>query len=163
MREKDAARLALGAHHEGVSRQPFSICGGQTLLELLVCLAIAGVMFALALPRYTRWSDEVAAREATSELTGALGRARELAVVRAGFVSVVLDARHGTAALTGKDGTLALYDLASRYAVTLSANRDSLVYDPRGIGYGAATATIVIRRGAAAETVTVARMGRVHW
>lgn len=137
--------------------------GGQTLLELLICLVIAGVALAMSVPRYGAWRDAVAAREATSELTGAFASARETAVVRGGFASVVLDQVHGLATVDVAGRVAWRHDLAGRYGITLSANRDSVVYDPRGLGYGASTATIVIRRGAAAETVTVARLGRVHW
>jgi Tfp pilus assembly protein FimT len=136
---------------------------GQTILELVACLIIVAVTTAIAFPRYAAWRDVVAAREAASELAGALSFARETAVLRAGFISVVLDVRQGSAVLNVAGGTVSSHDLGARYGVTLAANRDSVVYDPRGLGYGASNVTIVVRRGTAAETVTVSRMGRIRW
>ena len=40
---------------------------------------------------------------------------------------------------------------------------DTVTYGASGRGYGAANSTIVLSRGAAAETVFVARLGRARW
>jgi hypothetical protein len=47
--------------------------------------------------------------------------------------------------------------------VSLSTSRDSLAFDVRGLGYGAANLTLVARRGAAADTLVVSRLGRVRY
>jgi hypothetical protein len=49
------------------------------------------------------------------------------------------------------------------HGVSLSTNRDSLAYDVRGLGYGAANLTLVARRGRAAESLVVSRLGRQRW
>jgi hypothetical protein len=46
--------------------------------------------------------------------------------------------------------------------VSLGTTRDSIVFDARGLGYGAANLTLVARRGSAAETLVVSRLGRVR-
>jgi hypothetical protein len=46
--------------------------------------------------------------------------------------------------------------------VELRATRDSLAYDPYGMGRGASNLSIVIRKGAAVETVFVSRLGRIR-
>jgi hypothetical protein len=46
--------------------------------------------------------------------------------------------------------------------VRLSTSRDSIAFDVRGLGYGAANLTLVARRGSAAETLVVSRLGRVR-
>jgi hypothetical protein len=48
------------------------------------------------------------------------------------------------------------------HGVRLGGTRDSLTYDPRGLGRGAANLSIVVRRGTIAETVFVSRLGRVR-
>jgi hypothetical protein len=40
--------------------------------------------------------------------------------------------------------------------------RDSIAFYPSGLGYGAANTRLIVSRGAAAETVTVSRAGRVR-
>ena len=47
--------------------------------------------------------------------------------------------------------------------VAFTASRNSVIYGASGRGYGAANSTIVLSRGAAAETVYVARLGRARW
>jgi len=136
---------------------------GTTIVELLACLTIVAVLLAIAVPRYAVWRDKMGAREAASDVVGVLGEARESAVLRAGFVAVVLDTLRGSIETRSGGALLTRRDESTRYGVALAANRDSVVYDPRGLGYGASTVSIMVRRGAAAETITVSRMGRVHW
>jgi hypothetical protein len=47
--------------------------------------------------------------------------------------------------------------------VAVASSRDTVTYGASGRGYGAANSTIVLSRGAAAETVFVARLGRARW
>ena len=144
------------------TRDPAAPRGG-TLFELLACLMIASVVLALSVPRYHAWHDEIAAREAASDVVNVLGSAREAAVLRAAFVAVVLDTAADTVWWHSEGAIVGRHAVAARYGVDVAANRDSVVYDPSGLGYGASTVTIILRRGAAAETITVSRMGRVHW
>jgi hypothetical protein len=48
------------------------------------------------------------------------------------------------------------------YGVRVTASRDSMAYDARGLGYGAANLSVVVHRGRVAETVYVSRLGRVR-
>ncbi|MBK5189740.1 MAG: hypothetical protein JJD97_15970, partial [Gemmatimonadaceae bacterium] len=53
--------------------------------------------------------------------------------------------------------------LRTELGVAFAASRDTVTYGASGRGYGATNSTIVLRRGAAAETVYVARLGRARW
>ena len=59
--------------------------------------------------------------------------------------------------------TLLRRPLRSIYGVVLASNRDSAVYDPRGLGYGVTNLTVVVRRGRLVDTLTMSRLGRVRW
>jgi hypothetical protein len=45
--------------------------------------------------------------------------------------------------------------------VGLDASRAVIRIDPTGLGYGAANSTIVLQRGAVAESLTTSRLGRL--
>jgi hypothetical protein len=47
------------------------------------------------------------------------------------------------------------------HGVRLAATRDSMTYYPDGLALGGANLSIVLSRGAAADTVIVSREGRV--
>ena len=69
-----------------------------------------------------------------------------------------------TAAVTvfaGPD-TIERRPLGTVHGVRLTVTRDSIAYAANGMGYGAANTRVILSRGAAAETVTVSRLGRVR-
>jgi hypothetical protein len=91
-----------------------------------------------------------------------LSEARALALAGNGLVALHVDTAAGT--LSVRRGNEMLHSRAIGFAhgVRLGGTRDSLTYDPRGLGRGAANLSIVVRRGTIAETVFVSRLGRVR-
>jgi prepilin-type N-terminal cleavage/methylation domain-containing protein len=136
---------------------------GITLLELIVVMTIGGVIATLALPRLVRLRDTSAVRSALSDLGSTFGLARQAAVSRRANVAVVFDTAGGTVLVRGVDGTLARRNLRAAYGVAVGANRDSAVYDPRGLGFGVSNVTITVRRGLFVDTFTMSRLGRTAW
>jgi hypothetical protein len=59
--------------------------------------------------------------------------------------------------------TLLSRDLRARHGVRITATRDSMAYDARGLGTGAANLSLVIRRGRVTDTLYVSRLGRIRW
>lgn len=136
---------------------------GSSLLEVAVVLALTGILLAIALPRLNHVRDAAAVRSALDEAASDFAAARQAAIARRRLVAVVVDT--AAAAITVRsEGTILV---ASRfrltYGVTLATNRDSAVYDGRGFGYGVSNLSLVMRRGAAADTLVVSRLGRVRW
>jgi hypothetical protein len=78
-------------------------------------------------------------------------------------VSVRFDTASAALELSARGIVLSRAALGHAHGVTLSTTRDTLSYDVRGLGYGAANLTMVARRGAAAESLVVSRVGRVRW
>jgi prepilin-type N-terminal cleavage/methylation domain-containing protein len=111
---------------------------GTTLPELLLVLTIMGILGTIAIPRTVRWRDRTSVR------------------------SAALDTVAATLTVRSYSDTIARRNLASSHGVTLSASRDSMAYTPNGLGYGASNLTIVVRRGLAAESIFVSRLGRVR-
>lgn len=133
-----------------------------SLAEALVVLMIVGVLLALAVPRLSAVQDAAATRAAAADLQAMFATARHLAVTGRTAVSVHLDAHMGDAELRAGARRILLHRLGAVYGISMSTTRDSSVYDARGLGYGAANLTIVLRRGRAADTVVASRLGRVR-
>lgn len=135
---------------------------GTTLVEMCVVLAVVAALFTIALPRLRDASDRSAARGAVQEVGSLFSLARRAAVARRAGVRVVIDTTVGTITVRIGGTVLARRGLRAEFGVRMIATRDSMSYDPRGLGYGAANLTVVARRGRAAETLYVSRLGRTR-
>jgi type II secretory pathway pseudopilin PulG len=133
-----------------------------TLIELVVVLAVLALVCAIGLRAMGRQLDRVAVGNAIAESAGAMARARDEALARHAIVSVRIDTTARVLTLHVHGMRLARHALGHAHGVSLATTRDSIVFDARGLGYGAANLTLVARRGAAAETLVVSRLGRVR-
>src|ERR1041385_7705838 len=133
-----------------------------TLAEMCLVLAIFAALMAIAMPRMRAAVDRAAARGAISDVGSQFALARRAALTRRALVAVAIDTGRGLIIVRSGAATIAVRGIASAYGVRLSSTRDSMAYDPGGLGYGAANLSIIARRGAAAETLLVSRLGRVR-
>jgi type II secretory pathway pseudopilin PulG len=136
---------------------------GLTLLELTVVLMMCGTLTALAIPRLVGLRNASAVRSAASDVVASFTLARQSAVARRSTVAVVFDTASGVIVVRSGTSLLSRRPLRSLYSVFLGANRDSAVYDARGLGYGVSNVTITIRRGTFVDTLTMSRLGRLTW
>lgn len=136
---------------------------GFTLLELVLVLAIVGVLSALAIPRAGALLDGIGVRGAAAEAEALFSVARHAALSRGARVSVDLDAATGRLVVRAGSDTLRVRDLGAAHGVAMTSTRSSASYSPGGLGYGASNLSIVFTRGAAAESVYLSRLGRVRW
>jgi Tfp pilus assembly protein FimT len=136
---------------------------GFSLLELTVLLTLVGILLAVGIPHLSLTRDRAAARAAMGDLAAAVSTARRSAILRRTLVAVVLDT--GRAVVHVRAGGQILFDrdLRAAYGIALGSNRDSLVYDPRGLGYGLSNLTVTVRSGSIVDTLTMSRLGRVKW
>jgi prepilin-type N-terminal cleavage/methylation domain-containing protein len=135
---------------------------GLTLLELAVVIAIIALAAAIGAPALLRRLDRSRVRHAVSEITSALALARTTAVARTTHVAVLFDSVRATVVVAAGADTIMMRSLRDIHGIELRSNRDSTVYGPTGLGYGAANQSIVIRRGSAEDTVVISRLGRVR-
>jgi prepilin-type N-terminal cleavage/methylation domain-containing protein len=135
---------------------------GFTAAELLVVMSVVAVLMTIAASRLLTLRDEAAVHAASGEALHAFAFAREAAVSRRAAIAVRLDTANGVIVVQLPARVLHRRALRSIYGVSLATNRDSMAYDPRGLGFGAANLSLVIRRGSAVDTITVARLGRVR-
>lgn len=136
---------------------------GVTMIELLVVLLVIGTMLALAIQPMARAFDRTAVRGAMSEMGSIFAAAREEAIESRGAVVVRVDSALGTLRVTAGFANVLERHLGEIYGVRLSATRDSMAYDSRGLGLGASNLSIVVRRGRDADTLFLSRLGRVRW
>jgi prepilin-type N-terminal cleavage/methylation domain-containing protein len=133
-----------------------------TLIELTLVLAISGLVAAVGLRQMHRYLDRLATRAAISDAALVFAEARDAALAQHAPVAIRIDTVAGTIALFLRGDRFAFHALAHQHAVHLSTTRDSIAFDVRGLGYGAANLTLVARRGGAVDTLIVSRLGRTR-
>jgi prepilin-type N-terminal cleavage/methylation domain-containing protein len=135
---------------------------GFSLIELVATMTVAGILLALAVPRWARFQDGVAVRQAALEVATFYQVARHAAIRRATRVRIELQRDSLRAVFEGAaDSTFLVWAGPSRRGVGLDASRAVIRLSPTGLGYGAANSTIVLQRGAVAESLTTSRLGRL--
>lgn len=135
---------------------------GFTLLELLLVLMVTGIILAIAVPRARAGLDRIVVRSAATDVRATLGMARTLALAGHTVVVVDIDSARGMLRIRRGSDVVLRRAVERAHGVELRATRDSLAYDPYGMGRGLANLSILIRHGAAVETVFVSRLGRIR-
>jgi Tfp pilus assembly protein FimT len=137
--------------------------GAFSLLELTVVLTLAGFLLAMAAPRFAALRNAWSVRSAMTDVAASFSLARQTAIARRTPVAVVMDTLHGRVRVRAAGRSFRESDLRASYGVVLTANRDSAVYDPRGLGYGLSNLTVTVRRGTLVDTLTMSRLGRIRF
>lgn len=135
---------------------------GYTVVELLLVVMIAGIVMAIAVPRGVAMLDRIAVQSAAGDVHATLSLARSLALSGNAAVAVDVDSASGVLRVRRGAEILMSRNIGHAHDVRLDRTRDSLTYDARGLGRGAANLSVIIRRRSASETVFVSRLGRVR-
>lgn len=135
---------------------------GVTLPELATVLAIVGVLAAMVVPRLAGWMDRIAVSRATGEITAFYQTARFAAIFRSQRVRLDLGPDSLRAVFEGPTDSLFLHwPGPARHGVRLTVTRATVRFQSNGLGLGAANTKLVLRRGAAVESLTTSRLGRL--
>jgi prepilin-type N-terminal cleavage/methylation domain-containing protein len=141
----------------GSERKP-----GFTLLELVLVLALTTLITSVAVPWANRFRDGISVGSASAEAYALFGIARHSAILRArGTVLEIDTVGRRILVLSGTD-TLRARPLGALHGVRLEASGLTTSYAPNGLGVGVSNLTLIIRKGRAADTLTVSRLGRVR-
>ena len=125
-------------------------------------MTVAAVVMGLAIPSAKSGLDRVSVRAAAGEVRATLNYARMLAMSGGLAVAVDVDSAAGTLRVRRGDERILTRGIGPAHGVRLGRTRDSLTYDARGFGRGAANLSILVRKGVSVETVFVSRLGRVR-
>ena len=136
---------------------------GHTLIELVLVMVLIGLTSLTGIRQLHHFLDRAATRGAVRAAAGVVARARDEAVALHTPVSVRIDTAAAALELFSRHGPFGRAALGELHGVTLSTTRDSITFDVRGLGYGAANLTLIARRGHSADTLTVSRLGRTRY
>jgi hypothetical protein len=132
-------------------------------VELSLVLTIIGLVSMIAVHEATLYLDRLAVRNAIAEAATVVARARDEALAQRALVTLRVDTVAATLSLRARGETFTHHALGHAHGVRLSTSRDSIAFDVRGLGYGAANLTLVARRGSASDTLVVSRLGRARY
>lgn len=135
---------------------------GLTLAELLVVLVILGILLSISINRIGAAADRAAVQSAVADAATIFQSARTAAIYRRSPVAVLIDTLRGTLTSRADAEPLVQRDLWQSYRVRLSATRDSMAFDARGLGMGAANLSLMARRGRYVDTLFISRLGRLR-
>jgi prepilin-type N-terminal cleavage/methylation domain-containing protein len=135
---------------------------GTTIVELLITLAVLGLLSSITVPRAATLVDRISVRGATQDVVLAIAAARAAATRRGAFASFVADPRTGRLRVVSGGETLLERDVLKRRGVRLEASRESVTFAPGGLGWGAANTTVIVSRGTRSDTIVMSRLGRVR-
>jgi prepilin-type N-terminal cleavage/methylation domain-containing protein len=140
------------------------VCKGFTLPELATVVAIMGILASVVVPPLGRALDRAAVEEGVQRFAAAHATTRELAIVRGALARLELD-RVARTATIAVQRTARAWDTVATYPLgtaEISCSSPVMVFNPIGLGYGASNTRVVFSRGAAADTVTTSRTGRLR-
>jgi prepilin-type N-terminal cleavage/methylation domain-containing protein len=135
-----------------------------TLIEVLMVITIVGILLGVVVPRYGAISAGMSVHSAKQELGSMLAQGRATAiqtdqtvlVVRTGNVMSLIGVNASASTIISQR------DLGSQFGVTVSASRDTVTYDSRGMVTGnSSTLKFVVTNGSTRDSVCLMALGKV--
>ena len=135
---------------------------GLSLLELLLAIAVAGLLLGIGLPSLAAISDGLAVRQEARRIVAAHRRARITAILRSR--PVVLSVSADSLIVRAADDPDIDWKEAGPLSngVVLAGGPRQITFSPVGITVGVANASFTLTRGSAARTVILSRLGRLR-
>lgn len=135
---------------------------GFTLPELMLVLALAGILLGMAAPRLAGVLDGIEVAAAAHHLAAAHRRARMMALA-GGQVLVLSVDTHELVIRRRSDGTtIWSHPGPAAGRVALGGAPRQFTFTPEGLTLGLSNATLRLTRNSAARSVVISRLGRVR-
>jgi prepilin-type N-terminal cleavage/methylation domain-containing protein len=140
---------------------------GFSLIELLIVIVLIGAVTSFAIPMVRRGMEARRVSGARITITTMNAKARAIAVQRSRVVRLIVNGNEvrlvSLHPVTGAVTVIEQRDLNTVYGVTVASSRDTLLYDPRGLGLQNSATTIAVSRpGGFADTVVINSLGGVQ-
>ena len=133
-----------------------------TLPELMLVIAVIGILVGIALPSLTQAVDRVEVHAAAAHLIAAHQRARMMAVAKGQVLTLTIDS--AALSIAQRDSSTVLWTEPGPAAtgVSLPGPARRFTFAPEGFTLGLSNASLHLARGAATRTVVLSRLGRVR-
>jgi prepilin-type N-terminal cleavage/methylation domain-containing protein len=135
---------------------------GFSLIELMLVLAVASLLFGIALPRLSGALDQIEVESQANHLVAAHRRARIMAVTRGQVLVLTVDSANLVIRQRGQASPLWSEDGPAAARVTLEGPARQFTFSPVGFTLGLSNATLRLSRGTASRTIVISRLGRVR-
>jgi prepilin-type N-terminal cleavage/methylation domain-containing protein len=133
-----------------------------TLPELVLVLAVVGIVLGIALPSLTDAIDRIEVHSAATRLVAAHQRARLMAVAKHQVISLSVDSAALVISPRGSFSVLWAAPGPAASGVSLAGPVRRFTFAPEGFTLGLSNATLRLVRGSATRTVVFSRLGRVR-
>jgi prepilin-type N-terminal cleavage/methylation domain-containing protein len=139
---------------------------GFSMVELMMAIVVMGATTGMSYPLLSHVISAQDVQSASNAIVTMQATARAAAIRRGS--TVVMDIAGGKIVIRSNDpvtgvpdtvGTVE--DIAARYGVSVLTSRDSLRFDPRGLGTELSTTVVYVWNAAHADTLQISRLGRV--
>jgi len=132
---------------------------GFTTIELIIVIALMAIITLIGFPKILRTLDKTNVRSARDALGTLAATARAAAIQRGCRSALHFTAPPSTvwvttACPTKVDTDYRVQNLTARFRVTLTASRDSVQYDPRGLSLDGFPSNTVVRLTGSVATNT---------
>jgi prepilin-type N-terminal cleavage/methylation domain-containing protein len=133
-----------------------------TLVELMLVLAVLGILLGIAIPMLSQALDRIEVEAAAAHIVAAHQRARLLAITHGQVVRLSVDA--GRIAIYPRVGLVPLWSESEPFQrrVTLAGATRQFSFSPEGFTLGLSNASLQLVRGTSRRTVVISRLGRVR-
>jgi type II secretion system protein H len=133
-----------------------------TLPELMLVLALVGILTGLALPHLSGAMDRIEVVGAANRLIAAHQRARIMAITRGQVVVLSIDSARLTISSQGGIDSLWSDIGPAATGVELAGSARQFIFSPQGITLGLSNATLELSRGSTTRSVVISRLGRIR-
>jgi type IV fimbrial biogenesis protein FimT len=133
-----------------------------TLIEIVLVLALMGVLLGIALPSFSQLLDSIEVESAAAHIVAAHQRARILAISKGQVLQLTI--QPDLLAILPHNGGVPLWseDGPQGSGVTVQGTPRQFTFSPEGFTLGLSNGSISLFRGSSRRTIVMSRIGRVR-